>query len=171
MIIRLLRAEDREALHRITIECFRDVSMLVTAEQLFGRLGGRSWQSRKTAQVDADCERNPNGVFVAVEGERVVGFVTTSLDPEMGIGHIPNIAVDPSCQGKGIGSALLRAAFDYFIAEGITHTQIETLENNAVGQHLYPKAGFREIARQIYYMMEIPRPEPDEAPPPAEDSS
>ncbi len=156
MIVRRFKEEDREALHRITVETFGEVSMLVTAEELFGRPKGKSWQSLKTAQIDDDCAVNAEGVLVAAEGDEVIGFVTTRLNLDTGIGQIPNIAVDPQAQGKGIGTALLHAAFDYLRDHGMTHVRIETLENNPVGRHLYPKLGFREIARQIYYMMEIP---------------
>jgi len=156
MIIRRFSERDREALHRITVETFGEVSMLVTAEELFGRPKGKTWQSLKTAQIDDDCAANADGVLVAAEGEEVLGFVSTRLDPDTGIGQIPNIAVDANAQGKGIGTALLHAALDYLRDHGMTHVRIETLENNPVGRHLYPKLGFCEIARQIHYMMEIP---------------
>jgi ribosomal protein S18 acetylase RimI-like enzyme len=156
MNIRRFREEDREALHRITVETFGEVSMLVTAEELFGRPKGKSWQSLKKAQIDDDCAVNPDGVLVAVEGDEVIGFATTRLNPDTGIGQIPNIAVALKAQGKGIGTALIHAAIDYLRDRGMTHVRIETLEQNEAAKHLYPKLGFREIAYQIHYMMEIP---------------
>jgi hypothetical protein len=33
--------------------------------------------------------------------------------------------------------------------------KIETLEQNARGQALYPRFGFREVARQIHYVMSL----------------
>ena len=36
--------------------------------------------------------------------------------------------------------------------------KIETLEQNAVGQALYPRAGFKEVARQIHYAMRLDEP-------------
>ena len=33
--------------------------------------------------------------------------------------------------------------------------KIETLEQNPVGQALYPSLGFREVARQIHYAMRL----------------
>ena len=111
------------------------------------------------SEASAVFDVNADGVLVAVEGETVLGFVTTRLDPDTGIGQIPNIAVDASAQGKGIGTALLHAALDHLRDHGMTHVRIETLENNPVGRHLYPKLGFQEIARQIHYMMEIPPPD------------
>lgn len=156
MKIRPFREDDREALHRITVASFGDVSMLVTAQELFGRPKGKSWQSLKKAQIDDDCAASPDGVLVAVEGDEVIGFATTRLNPDTGIGQIPNIAVHPAHQGKGVGTALVNAAFAYLGEHGMTHVRIETLEQNEAAQHLYPRLGFREIARQIHYMMELP---------------
>jgi hypothetical protein len=40
-------------------------------------------------------------------------------------------------------------------AEGMTIAQIETTEQNAIGCHLYPALGFREVARKFYYAMPL----------------
>jgi hypothetical protein len=37
----------------------------------------------------------------------------------------------------------------------MTIAKIETLEQNKIGQHLYPSAGFVEVARQIHYAMAL----------------
>ena len=159
MVIRPYREADREALHRITVDCFEQVSVHAIAERLFGRFRGTRWQARKTENIDADLLANPTGIFVAVEADQVLGFVTTRLEPATGIGYVPNIAVAPGHQGLGLGAALIRTALDYLAEHGMTHAKIETLVGNAAGEHLYPKMGFREIARQIHYMMELPRRE------------
>ena len=33
--------------------------------------------------------------------------------------------------------------------------KIETLDQNPIGQKLYPSLGFREVARQIHYAMRL----------------
>jgi ribosomal protein S18 acetylase RimI-like enzyme len=152
---------DRAALHQLTLECFGN-SMYVAAEELFGPFRGLTWQERKLGDIDGDVS-DPEGVLVATDGDEVLGFVTTQLHPPTGIGHIANLAVAPAHQGKGVGAALLRAALARLAARGMTHARIETLEHNVVGRHLYPKLGFREIARQIHYLMEIP-PQAADAP-------
>ena len=159
MVIRAFEERDRSALHRITVACFEQLSIHALAERKYGAFGEVPWQERKLADIEADLDANPDGVFVAVEGDRVAGFVTTGVDEHTSIGHILNIAVDPSQQGKGIGSALIRKALDYFTHGGMTHAKIETLVGNAAGEHLYPKMGFEELTRQIYYMMELPQRE------------
>jgi hypothetical protein len=37
----------------------------------------------------------------------------------------------------------------------MTVAKIETLEQNPIGRHLYPALGFREVARQIHFAMDL----------------
>ncbi|HXG23617.1 MAG TPA: GNAT family N-acetyltransferase, partial [Chthonomonadales bacterium] len=106
--------------------------------------------------IAEDCRVQPNGVFVVEDEEgTVVGYVTTRLHPASGIGWIPNLAVDPAHQGRGIGRALLEHALDFFRDRGMVVAKIETLEQNPIGQTLYPSLGFVEVARQIHYAMRL----------------
>jgi ribosomal protein S18 acetylase RimI-like enzyme len=147
---------DRPAIHRITVACFEEVSLHALAQSKYGPFRGAAWQDRKLADVDGDLDESPAEAFVAVEDDRIVGFVTTRADEPTGIGHILNLAVDPACQGRGLGAALIRHALDHFVQRGMTHAKIETLVGNAAGAHLYPKLGFEELARQIHYMRALP---------------
>ena len=38
---------------------------------------------------------------------------------------------------------------------GMTHGKIETLDQNEVGLHLYPKMGFEEVARQVHFVKKL----------------
>lgn len=63
-----------------------------------------------------------SGFFVAVQGGRPVGFLRAivrrmsndRMGTEPELGWIPVVAVDPEFQRKGIGSALMKAALDWF---------------------------------------------------------
>ena len=46
-------------------------------------------------------------------------------------------------------------AMEYFKAEGMEYVRIETLDQNPVGQRFYPSYGFKEVARQIHYIMPV----------------
>ncbi|MBI2302096.1 MAG: GNAT family N-acetyltransferase [Armatimonadetes bacterium] len=152
--IRRYREPDRARLLDITEEAFPEASLDRLIEQRYGVLNDCPWPLRKRAQVDADCDANPDGVFVAVdETGAVLGYITTRLWRETRVGWIPNLAVTPACQGQGIGRRLLEAALDYFRAVGMTHAKIETLAHNARGEHLYTSLGFDELARQIHFTM------------------
>ena len=94
-------------------------------------------------------------IFVAEENGKVFGYITTQVDREAGKGRIPNLAVDAAAQGHGLGRKLIEHALDYFRAEGLAAAVIETMANNARGQHLYPSCGFVETCRQIHFAMKL----------------
>lgn len=157
MMIRAYAESDRELLRAITVQCFVGVSIEHNIEQRYGSIAGKDWQWRKARHIDADIAANAAGIWVAEEGGQVVGYVTTQIDRETRIGRIPNLAVLPGHQGQGIGRKLIAAALNYLAAEGMLYARIETLAQNAVGQHLYSSMGFQEVARQIHYIMPLER--------------
>jgi ribosomal protein S18 acetylase RimI-like enzyme len=154
--LRPYRPEDLPRLQEITADTFGPVSIDRNMEARFGAFGSGDWRARKVAAIAEDCRLQPEGVFV-VENETgdVVGYVTTRLNPVSSIGWIPNLAVDPACQGQGLGRALLEQALAFFRERGMTIAKIETLEQNPIGQKLYPSLGFQEVARQIHYAMRL----------------
>ena len=160
--LRLYRPDDLLRLQEITALTFGPVSIDRNMEQLLGAFGPSGWEARKLAAIALDCELQPDGVFVAVDTtDRPIGYVTTRLQPASGIGWIPNLAVDPACQGQGLGRALLERALEFFRERGMEVAKIETLEQNPIGQHLYPSLGFQEVARQVHYALRLsPAPMP-----------
>lgn len=155
MHIRPFQARDREAVLDITVQVFEPVSIDAAIERSFGRLNGTRWQERKRRDVAAELDENPEGCFVAEADGQVAGFVTTQVDPTTGVGHIPNVAVAPGLQGRGIGKRLLSHALDYFEARGLKYCRIETTTTNERGMRLYPEMGYREVARKIHYFMAL----------------
>lgn len=153
--IRKYRETDRERLLQITAEAFGPASIDRLIEERHGVLNGTPWTVRKQAQIEADCDAHPDGIFVATAGEEVIGYITTRLWPETRMGWIANLAVVPGWQGQGVGRRLLEIALDYFRAEGMTHAKIETLATNERGNRLYTSLGFQELVRQIHFTMEL----------------
>ena len=154
--IRVYQPTDLPRLLEITALTFGPVSIDRNMEQRLGPFGQGDWRTRKVGAIADDCVAQPEGVFVAVDGVgTVVGYVTTRLNPASGVGWIPNLAVDPGHQGAGLGRALLEHALAFFRRGGMQVAKIETLEQNPVGQKLYPELGFEEVARQIHYAMRL----------------
>lgn len=150
--IRKYQEGDLDAIKEITIICFDGVSMDQNIEKRFGRVGEQDWQFRKARHIDADVAANADGIFVAeVEGV-VAGYVSTRVDSVTQIGGIPNLGVLPAYRKQGIGRVLLETAITYLREQGMTYARIETLEQNPIGQHLYPSLGFQEFARQIHFI-------------------
>ena len=155
MRIRPCQPSDLEALRRITAEAFDGTAIDQNVEEKFGLLAGRDWRWRKARHVNEDFAANPAGVFVAEDEGKVIGYISTRLDREAGKGRIPNLAVDQAARGRGLGRRLMEHALDYFRREGMAFVMIETMANNAAGQHLYPSCGFVEAGRQIHYALKL----------------
>ena len=157
--IRLYREEDLEVLREITVLAFERVSIDRNIETEFGPIAQGDWRKRKAQHINDDVQREPNGVFVATlpngDSETVIGYITTWCDRDAGIGHIPNLAVLEAHRGHGLGRRLIATAIDYFRSQGMKLARIETLEQNPVGQSLYPSMGFQEVARQIHYCQDL----------------
>ena len=64
-------------------------------------------------------------------------------------------AVDARYRARGVGSTLIQHAIDWMRAQGMAMAKIETLAQNERGQALYPRFGFKEVARQIHYVMPL----------------
>jgi ribosomal protein S18 acetylase RimI-like enzyme len=154
--IRAFMPGDLERLQEITAQTFGPVSIDRNMEQRLGPFGAGDWSTRKVAAIADDCRAQPDGVFVAeaIDG-RVLGYITTRLNAVSRIGWIPNLAVDPAAQGKGLGRALLIHAIEFLRRAGMQVAKIETLDQNPIGQTLYPSLGFQEVARQIHYAMRL----------------
>ncbi len=155
-MIRTYEEKDLERIKEITAICFDGVSIDRNIEERFGRVGDHDWRWRKLRHIDDDVSgERARGVFVWEENGRVGGYVTTRIDRESKIGGIPNIAVDPDLQGRGIGRHLLEHAIDFMRSEVMECAKSETLAQNPIGSHLYPDVGFEEVAHQIHYVMRL----------------
>ncbi|MDA1190266.1 MAG: GNAT family N-acetyltransferase [Candidatus Poribacteria bacterium] len=152
IILRVYQPSDLDALRRITIICFDGVSIDRNIESRFGVIGGKSWEWRKARHIDADVTAQPDGVFVAADGDEPVGYITSRVDHDSKIGWIPNLGVLPEYRGQGLGKRLMERCFEYQREQGMEYLKIETLAQNDIGSNFYPAAGFIEVARQIHYL-------------------
>ncbi|HZN36896.1 MAG TPA: GNAT family N-acetyltransferase [Pirellulaceae bacterium] len=155
MHIRPFKPADLDALKGITVDGFTGVSIDHGIEQAFGPINGHDWMWRKARHIDLDVARDSAGCFVADDQGTIAGYITTWQDPEAGIGHIPNLAVAPAYRNHGLGRTLIEHALGHFRAAGLTHAKIETLAQNAIGNHLYPSLGFVEVARQVHFIAKL----------------
>ena len=138
--------------------CFEGVAIDRNIEVKFGQIGEHDWRWRKLRHIDGDVAgANAEGVFVYEDeaSNAVVGYITCRVDLASKIGWIPNMAVLPEAQGKGIGKTLMETAFTYFREKGMAIAKIETLEQNPIGQTFYPGVGFEEVGRQIHYAKKL----------------
>jgi ribosomal protein S18 acetylase RimI-like enzyme len=88
-------------------------------------------------------------VLVAEDGGRIVGTVMLRSEGQVvagpGEAEIRALAVAPDGQGKGTGSALLRAAIERAASQGVRHLVLLTMPEMVAAQRLYRRAGFRRL--------------------------
>jgi ribosomal protein S18 acetylase RimI-like enzyme len=150
--IRAVRPGDTGAIVALMRSVFQSASI---DARIAARFGGPSWHRVKNATVRSQLAAQPEGCFVAVTGDRIVGFVSTAVHATASRGWIIDLAVAAECQGRGLGRRLIFRALAHFRALGLHHAKIETLDSNQAGQHLYPSLGFVEVARQIHYALPL----------------
>lgn len=151
--IRPLRPEDSDAVLDLTARAFTPQAAIDA--RIEATLGGASWQQIKCGGVRRELETAAEGCAVAEHGGKLVGYITTAVNTAASRGTIVNVAVDPHCQGAGIGRRLIMWAIAYFRDLGLHHAKIETLETNVAGCHLYPAIGFKEVARQVHFALKL----------------
>ena len=152
IIIRTAACSDLKNIVDLTEKEFRSASIDAKIEDM---IGGTPWIETKAAVLKSEIEKNPDGCFVAVSDGEVVGYITTAIVSIASRGVIANVAVSSKLQGMGLGRKLIGRAIEHFRKLGLHQAKIETLATNQAGQHLYPSLGFREVERQIHYIMPL----------------
>ncbi len=92
----------------------------------------------------------PTVTFLVAEVDGVVvGHAALSVVPD--VAELQRIAVTPTRQRSGLGSALLEAAVERARADGAERLLLEVREDNDAATGLYARRGFVEIDRRRRY--------------------
>ncbi|MFG1619334.1 mycothiol synthase [Nonomuraea wenchangensis] len=102
---------------------------------------------------------DPEGFFLAVRGDRLVGFHWTKIhgsteSTEHGhepLGEVYVVGVDPSQQGTGLGKALTLAGLDHLRARGLAQAMLYVDEANTAAIRLYEGLGFARWDVDVMY--------------------
>lgn len=94
---------------------------------------------------------NENSVFiVAVEGEKVIGYIGMSVVIDEG--YIFNVAVNADFRRKGVGTALINELVTYGKKNDLCFITLEVRESNQGAISLYSDFGFIKVGeRKNYY--------------------
>jgi ribosomal-protein-alanine N-acetyltransferase len=108
----------------------------------------RGWPREDFAAYLADQHVTPT--YIACDARhRIAGFAMLRLAADDA--ELMTIAVDPKWRGKGIGAALLRAAFEDLLMSPAKKLFLEVAADNPAAIALYRKQGFAEIGRREGY--------------------
>jgi RimJ/RimL family protein N-acetyltransferase len=85
-----------------------------------------------------------NPQFVALDGERVVGWIDITIPTLEGFEHTGRLGMGMlrPYRGQGIGKRLLDRALDAARARGVERVELEVYALNTPAVRLYEKAGF-----------------------------
>jgi L-amino acid N-acyltransferase YncA len=90
--------------------------------------------------------RSAAGSMVAVAGGQIIGLLHIEASRH-GFGEV-NMLVHRDWRGRGVGSALLRAAIDWARGHGLHKLCLEVFAQNAAAIALYRNCGFIEEGRR-----------------------
>lgn len=97
-----------------------------------------------------DAYNNNTSFFVAVEGDKVIGYI--GINCILDEGYITNIAVLPESREKGVGTALINRVFSLASDLNLSFVSLEVRESNSKAINLYKNLGFKtEGKRKNFY--------------------
>ncbi len=139
--VRGVEPHEHAALGELTVAVYRQVlnSQLVDYAAVLRDVPGR---------LAAGCE-----VLVAADGDRLLGGVTYVPGPGAyaqfavaGEAELRMLVVDPVAQGRGVGTALVRACVDRARADARSALTLGTMPAMVAAQRLYRRLGFARVA-------------------------
>lgn len=98
-------------------------------------------------QRAAQFARSADTSIVAVAGGRIIGGIHVEAS-RFGFAEI-GMNVDRGWRGRGVGTALVRAAIDWASGQGLHKLCLEVFPHNTAGIALYAKCGFVEEGRRV----------------------
>ena len=103
------------------------------------------WQNSLDALERAYAQRSY--ATVAGEGPELTGYQLSTGSP-LGA-HLARLAVRPTVQGAGVGTALVRDLLMRFKQRRQPHITVNTQSDNAASQALYERMGFVRTGEQF----------------------
>jgi GNAT superfamily N-acetyltransferase len=112
------------------------------------------WRTKQTRDVQDVLSAPTTNVWVADVDATVVGFIAVRIHDDQRIGELDMLAVDPTHQGTGIGTALTTFALDWIRACGISVAMVGTGADpgHAPARRTYEKAGMKLVPMARYFM-------------------
>lgn len=99
--------------------------------------------SKRFPLADLDSPERPyDRAWVALEGERIVGFAASSFEAWNRRLVLWHLYVDPPHRGRGVARQLLRMVEEYGVLRGARHLWLETSSLNAPGIAAYRALGY-----------------------------
>ena len=122
-----------------------DVDALVRVINLAYLVEADMFHGTRTTGADVhDRLARPNAVFLVVPDDAAAGALLGSIYVETCAdrGYFGMLAVDPACQGRGLGRALVRAAEDHCRAAGSVAMDLDVVDLRRELTSFYGSLGY-----------------------------
>jgi GNAT superfamily N-acetyltransferase len=154
--IRPYEPADAGAVVRLALRAWEPVFASIQAvlgKALFDASYPRGWAEHQREAVESALATQR--AWVAVSGDRVVGFITVVLHADDRLGEIHMVAVDPDRQSEGIGTLLTARTLAWMRDSGMTLAMVETGADpgHAAARRTYERAGFAPWPAVRYFKM------------------
>ena len=93
---------------------------------------------------------DPDGVIMAWEGDRLLGFHWTKRHSATE-GEVYVVGVSPEAQGRGLGKVLTAAGLAHLAAGGARHVHLYVEADNTAAVQLYTGLGFAPAQTHVQY--------------------
>ncbi len=156
VLIRPIRDADVESIVALSLRAWEPVFESIdntVGPAIFSYFYDGDWRAHQASEVRRACSTFL--VSVAEHDGRVVGFTAVDLPADGVEGEIYMVAVDPDCQGTGIGTQLTLAAVDQIRRAGKRAAVVGTGGDpgHAAARATYRKAGFTPWPSQHFYLL------------------
>jgi ribosomal protein S18 acetylase RimI-like enzyme len=156
--IRRFQGRDLEQVVEFSLRAWQPVFTSlreVLGDAIFHRLHP-DWRSDQAVAVTASCTSNDLDTFVALLGDRPVGFVAVALNAfHERMGSIEIIGVDPDHQRQGIARVLTDRALAHMREQGMDIAVVETGGDpgHAPARSAYRATGFTLLPIARYFQV------------------
>ncbi|MGZ8598233.1 MAG: GNAT family N-acetyltransferase [Actinomycetota bacterium] len=135
---------------RVTAEAYRQ----------FAADGDDDWHEYLEAIADVEGRADRTTIFIALDGDRIVGSATLELfdrveredDPTLHPeeSHIRMLGVHPDARRRGVARALMDACFERARNEGKRFMSLHTTERIRDAQRMYEALGFERLDDRVF---------------------
>jgi RimJ/RimL family protein N-acetyltransferase len=141
MQIRATREDDVEALNALVTAVARERAFLGSTD---------GFSVEQTHGYLAHLQQSNGVALVAVDGERLVGWLDIARGPFEGLTHYGRLGmgIAPDARGRGLGLRLLEHALDEAFGRGFERIELEVFASNERAAALYRHVGFVEEGRR-----------------------
>jgi ribosomal protein S18 acetylase RimI-like enzyme len=155
LLVRPVESADLDEVIALALRAWAPVhgSMAVVLGQDLNARIYPDWAAAQASEVANACSDLHLQVAVALDAQRVVGFVAVRIDATSKTGEVDMIAVDPASQGQGVGHALTQHALSQMRDAGCDLAVVATGgdDGHVPARALYESEGFTALPLVRYY--------------------